>query len=128
MNEYLIDTHILLWYIEGNTKLSKNIIEILDNQNNTIFLSKASLWEISIKISINKLKLNLPFSSLENFLKEKDFFVIDFEFSDLNILLNLPFHHNDPFDRLIISQSINLNYCLISDDPMFSLYEMNLFK
>ena len=128
MNSYLIDTHVLLWYIEGNPRLSSKIILLLDNPTNTIYISKVSLWEITIKISIGKLSINIPFETLEDFLEEKYFIPLEFDISDLTILKNLPFHHSDPFDRLIISQAINNDFCLISDDSKFAPYSVQLIE
>ena len=128
MNSYLIDTHVLLWYIEGSPRLSSKIISLLDDSTNTVYVSKVSLWEITIKISIRKLSINIPFETLEDFLKEKDFIPLEFDISDLTVLKNLPFHHSDPFDRLIISQAINNDFCLISDDSKFTPYSVQLIE
>ena len=73
MNSYLIDTHVLLWYIEGSPRLSSKIVSLLDDSTNTVYVSKVSLWEITIKISIRKLSINIPFETLEDFLEEKYF-------------------------------------------------------
>ena len=128
MNSYLIDTHVLLWYIEGNPRLSSKIILLLNDPTNTVYVSKVSLWEITVKISIGKLSINILFETLEDFLEEKDFIPLEFDISDLTILKNLPFHHSDPFDRLIISQAINNDFCLISDDSKFTLYSVQLIE
>ena len=80
MNSYLIDTHVLLWYIEGNSRLSSKIISILDNPTNTVYVSKVSLWEVTVKISIGKLSINIPFETLEDFLEEKDFIPLEFKY------------------------------------------------
>jgi len=123
---FLIDTHALLWYISGNKKLSEKAIAIIENTKNIIFVSKASLWEIAIKISLGKLQITMPFETLELFLKENDLEVLDYNFSHLNILLTLPFHHSDPFDRLIISQAISENLTIITNDRSFQDYQVKL--
>jgi len=84
---FLIDTHVLLWYISGNKKLSEKAIAIIENTKNIVFVSKASLWEIAIKISLGKLQITMPFETLELFLKENDLEVLDYNFSHLNFLL-----------------------------------------
>ncbi len=122
----LVDTHVLLWYMENNSRLSAKAISEIENRNSTIFISKASLWEIAIKISTGKLQLTMPFLELENYLSKKLIHVLDFSFRDLEILSQLPFHHNDPFDRLIISQAINHNFSIISIDQKFKLYPVQL--
>jgi PIN domain nuclease of toxin-antitoxin system len=126
MNNYLIDTHVLLWYIQGNPRLSTNTISIIDNPQNKVFVSKVSLWEIAIKVSIGKLTIHIPFEKLDDFLNDKEFIILDFNLFDLSILKTLPFHHTDPFDRLIISQAINNNLRIISDDSKFSTYPVDL--
>lgn len=125
---YLVDTHVLLWYMENNPKLSAKAIAEIENRNNVILISKASLWEISLKVSTGKLRLAMPILELENYLNFKSIIQLDFNFSDLEILSRMPFHHNDPFDRLIIAQGINQKLVVISDDPKFNMYPVELFK
>ena len=114
--------------LRGNPQLSSKIISLLDNPTNTIFVSKVSLWEITIKISIGELSINIPFETLEDFLEEKDFIPLEFDVLDLTVLKNLSFHDSDPFDRLIISQAINNDFYLISDDSKFAPYSVQLIE
>lgn len=125
---YLVDTHVLLWYMENNPKLSKKSVTEIENGDNAILISKASLWEISIKVSTGKLKLKMPILEVENYLMIKSIHQLDFNFKDLEILSRMPFHHNDPFDRLIISQAITRNITVISDDNKFKLYPVELLS
>ena len=115
MSEFLVDTHVILWYIQGNVRLSPKTITLINDPQNIIYVSKVSLWEISLKMSIGKLTLSVPFENLSQFLADKNFIILDFDFADLFVLKELPFHHTDPFDRLIISQAINNDLYLISD-------------
>jgi len=124
--DYLIDTHILLWRIASSPRLPKNVNEEIDNIRNRIWVSKASLWEIAIKLSLKKLELKVPFTELEKYLTKKNISILDFNHSDLNLLLELPLHHRDPFDRLIISQAINRNFTIITDDSQFKNYPVQL--
>lgn len=128
MNEFLVDTHVLLWYIQGNVRLSAKTITLINDPKNIVYVSKVSLWEISLKMSIGKLTLSVPFENLSQFLADKNFIVLDFDFADLSVLKELPFHHTDPFDRLIISQAINNNLYLISDDSKFAPYLVQLME
>ena len=123
---YLIDTHVLLWYIQGDNRLKSKYIEIIDDSDTEILVSSVSLWEIALKISIGKLELNTDYKNFINFLTEIDFSILDFDSEDLNTMINLPFHHQDPFDRLIIAQSITKNLSLISDDNKFKKYDAKL--
>ncbi len=124
----LLDTHALIWYIEGNKKLSTHTIEIIENTDNTIFVSKASLWEMAIKMSLEKLKLSIPFEKLEVFLDENEFSILDYTFKHLNMLLKLPFFHGDPFDRLIISQAIADDLKIITHEETFNQYAVKVLR
>ncbi len=123
--KYLIDTHTLLWIAGNNPKLSKKAKEIYLNPKNEIYLSIASIWELSIKIGLKKLNLNLP---LKKFV---EIHILGNNIQILNISLNhiyriekLPLHHRDPFDRLIISQAIEEDIPIIGNDELFDNYEI----
>ncbi|NOX48385.1 MAG: type II toxin-antitoxin system VapC family toxin [Chlorobi bacterium] len=119
---YLIDTHILLWYIVGDKRIRPNVKEKIENGNNTVFISNASLWEIAIKISIGKLKLTVSLSELNNYLNKKGFLILEFDFDDLETLLTLSFFHQDPFDRMLISQSKSKSIEIITNDKIVQKY------
>ena len=119
---YLIDTHILLWYMVGDRRINSEVQTKIENIANNIFLSNASLWEIAIKISIGKLKLNASLSELRNYLNEKGFKILEFDFEDLELLLKLPFHHQDPFDRLIIAQVKSKSLEITTNDSQVLKY------
>ena len=123
---YLIDTHILIWFIEGDEKLSKKAQALIANPANNIYISQASLWEMAIKISIGKLSLSISLSELELFLSSNQFQILETRFRHYEILRNLPFHHQDPFDRLIIAQAKAEDYILITNDNRFKLYDVKL--
>jgi len=119
---YLIDTHILLWYIVGDKRIKAETRQTLENANNIFFISNASLWEIAIKASIGKLELKGNIKDLNDFLISKGFNILEFDFDDLDTLMSLPFHHQDPFDRIIIAQAITKGITLISYDENNSKY------
>ncbi len=123
---YLIDTHTLLWYLKGDEQLSKNAKGILDNKKEQVFISIASLWEMAIKINIEKLKLDYSFPELEQKLQFEQVAVLGVLFSHTETLTSLPLHHRDPFDRMIIAQSLTENLTIISKDKNFSLYPIQL--
>jgi PIN domain nuclease of toxin-antitoxin system len=118
----LIDTQILIWYVEGNNRLSTAHRQLIESDENVLCVSLASFWEMAIKISINKLKLNCP---LENFLPEK-ITLLPINFNHILQVQTLPFHHTDPFDRLIICQAIEENLVVMSVDEHFSKYPVAL--
>lgn len=120
---YLIDTHTLLWIVDNNPQLSKNAREIYLDEGNEILLSMASMWEIAIKISLKK--LIIP-GYLQDFVKEhilgNNIQILNISLSHIYRLETLEYHHRDPFDRLIISQSIEENIPVISSDDKFDRY------
>jgi len=103
--QFLIDTHILIWYLDGNNKLPEKIKNLINDENNIIAVSIASIWELAIKISLKKIdtKLNLP--DIETHITERQFKLLNISFKHLNALTALLTHHGDPFDRLLIVQA-----------------------
>ncbi len=124
----LIDTHALIWHMEGNKRLGKKSISAIEDTGNIVFVSKASLWEMAIKISLGKLEISVPFEELEAYLEENDFTLLDFQFKDMKKLISLPFHHGDPFDRMIISQAIADELIIITHDEAFEHYGVEILK
>lgn len=103
---YLLDTHIFLWYIDGNPNLSPAAKSIIENSQSVKFVSIASFWELAVKSSINKLILNNQFEALPKYMIKNGFLLLSIDFKHLLNLKNLPLHHKDPFDRLIIAHAI----------------------
>lgn len=124
--KYLLDTHILLWYLENNPNLSQKMKDLLEDTTHELYLSMASLWEIAIKISIKKLDLQGSFTDLRQSLKELNINIIPIGEDDSEKLIVLPLHHRDPFDRMIIVQSQNLSIPIITKDEYFSLYDIGI--
>lgn len=123
----LLDTHTFLWFIEGSSNLSDRARSLIEDKNNQRFLSIASLWEISIKVSIGKLQLGLNFTDLvEREVKGNAIKILQISAEHLDELAKLPFHHKDPFDRLIIVQSIVEDTFLISKDNAFENYSVRV--
>jgi PIN domain nuclease of toxin-antitoxin system len=120
----LLDTHTLLWYLEDSKNLSSKAAEIIEDPSNTLRVSIASLWEISIKLGLGKLSLQNSFSELEEVLKQLKIEVLPITFSDTECYLNLPLHHRDPFDRILVAQAINHSLVLVSRDVAFDAYDL----
>ncbi|MGN0722876.1 MAG: type II toxin-antitoxin system VapC family toxin, partial [Treponema sp.] len=93
---YIIDTHALLWYLYNSSEISEKARQIIDNEEQ-IFTSIASLWEIAIKQSIGKLDLEYSITQIENLCKQKAISVFPIVSRHLDELISLPNHHNDPF-------------------------------
>ncbi|MEG4849273.1 type II toxin-antitoxin system VapC family toxin [Microcoleus sp. B5-D4] len=120
----LLDTHTLLWYLEDSKQLSSQAAEIIEDPSNALRLSIASLWEISIKLGLGKLSLQNSFSELEEVLQQLKIEVLPIAFSDTECYLNLPLHHRDPFDRILVAQAINHSLVLVSRDVAFDAYDI----
>ena len=118
----LLDTHILLWHLTDNSKLPKIKSDIIENIENKIFFSIASLWEIGIKKSIGKLEIHKPLHCLvpDNIL------ILNLYTSHIENFTELPFYHRDPFDRIIIAQSIVEDLFIMTDDMNFKHYNVKI--
>jgi PIN domain nuclease of toxin-antitoxin system len=103
----LIDTHALLWYLQGDANLSNLALTTIEDKDHDVFVSIVSLWEIAIKSGLGKLELQRPFENLEADLQRLDIKILPIAFAELDIYRSLPLHHRDPFDRILIAQSIN---------------------
>ena len=121
----LIDTHIFLWLIYQPSKIKNSHLLILQDTKNDIHVSAISIAEIMIKKSIGKLEVEFD---LNEAVDKLGLSLLDYDaFSALH-LANLPFHHKDPFDRMIISQAIENNFKIITVDSKFSLYDCSLIE
>jgi PIN domain nuclease of toxin-antitoxin system len=86
------------------------------------YISMATLWEIALKMSIGKLRLDVPFQALLSEIDASGFEILSIEFVHIQELLNLDFHHRDPFDRIIIAQALTENMTIITKDEAFKEY------
>jgi len=119
---YIIDTHTLLWYLSNSNQLPLKAKQILDEKDNVIFISQASFMEMSIKMSLGKLKLPVSWLDLLYYCERGGIHILPIETSDSIRLSNLPFHHRDPLDRIMICQALNRQYTLLSKDIIFEEY------
>ncbi|AOX03487.1 twitching motility protein PilT [Moorena producens PAL-8-15-08-1] len=123
----LLDTHTFLWFIEGSLNLSDLARNVIEDQGNQRFLSVASLWEISIKVSMNKLQLRMPFTELvKREVYGNAMELLEIKPEHLDELAKLFFHHKDPFDRLIIAQSLAEGMAVITKDKAFESYPITI--
>jgi len=124
--KYLIDTHVLIWHGENNPALKPHVLAMLNDPTNEILVSHASLWEMAIKISLGKLTLGFPISQLEAALQQNGFELLSFDFGHYQAFSTLPFHHYDPFDRMMIAQAIVEDIEIITHDDKFRLYPVKI--
>ena len=119
----LLDTHAVLWYIESDSSLSANAKTIIDAKKD-LFFSIASLWEIAIKINVSKLQITSSFSQILIRLEFLNVEILSINIEDLDTYISLPLSkdHRDPFDRILVAQSINHAFPILSSDEKFDLY------
>ncbi len=120
--KYLLDTHTFLWFNEGSTELSKKAKEIIIDSDNQLFISIASLWEISIKTAIGKLEIDGDYELILEDVVENNIIILPVNFAHTVCQNKLAFYHRDPFDRIIAAQSIVEKIDLISRDKIFDDY------
>ncbi|MFZ2957391.1 MAG: type II toxin-antitoxin system VapC family toxin [Candidatus Ozemobacteraceae bacterium] len=119
----LLDTHAFLWFIDGNPKLGSQARELIEDQKNAKLVSIASFWEIGIKISIGRLSLAQPFEEmLPKQIEVNGFTLLPLRIAHIAKVISLPFHHRDPFDRILAAQSLVEELSLVSVDPLFDKY------
>ena len=122
----LIDTHILIWFLEGNRLLSISRRQTIAKARNDIFVSVASLWEIAIKISLGKLLLIKPLADVIKQITVEDIEILPISPEHILQVSTLPFHHRDPFDRLLIAQAQVENLAVMTNDVEFSGYKVEI--
>lgn len=120
--DYILDTHSFLWFCIGAKELSEDAKKIIQDSRNTLYISVASIWEIAIKNSLEKLTIEGGFESIWTDLEQNNINVLSIGVEDLNTVNRLPFIHRDPFDRLILAQTLSNNLTIISKDNIFDNY------
>ena len=123
--KYLVDTHIFIWWMKQDKRIKKEIKSILQDPQNYIYLSIATVWEIVIKKKIGKLKVPHDWKVT---LKESNFLLLPISLEHVYKLENLPLHHRDPFDRMLVAQAQVENAALITGDEKLWNYDVALLK
>jgi PIN domain nuclease of toxin-antitoxin system len=123
----MLDTHTFLWWDANPEKLSASVMEALSNPENSIFLSVVSAWEVQIKKQLGKLYLSIPLDEMiESQEQVNRMVVLPVELKHVLALDNLPAHHKDPFDRLLIAQAKAEQMAIASADPLFAQYDVKV--
>ncbi|MBC6418728.1 MAG: type II toxin-antitoxin system VapC family toxin [Prochloron sp. SP5CPC1] len=118
----LVDTHVVIWYFSNSYELSKQAKEAINEGGNLVFVSAATSWEIAIKRGLGKLKA--PNNFEEEMLRHR-FDPLNITISHTLAVENLPFHHNNPFDRLLIAQAKMENLSLVTRDKNIMKYDVS---
>jgi PIN domain nuclease of toxin-antitoxin system len=121
MMKLLLDTHILIWWLSQDRRLSQLETDIITDPDNFIFISAASAWEIAVKRMIGKLEApdDLPAALAAN-----NFFELPITIDHSQKLYQLPLHHNDPFDRIMVAQAISEDLTFMTRDTKIALYKI----
>jgi PIN domain nuclease of toxin-antitoxin system len=125
---FLLDTHILIWFFNGDDRLSKTALEIILDPKNKIFASIASVWEVAIKISLGKLNFSGGVKGFINLIYKNNFELCNILPEYIFKLEKLPFHHRDPFDRMLVATALSENMSIISVDSNVSLYPIKCVR
>jgi PIN domain nuclease of toxin-antitoxin system len=122
----LLDTHAFLWFITNDPKLSSTAQGLIADPNNEILVSPASYWETAIKVSIGKYPLSVPYKIfIMRGIDGNGFKILAIEPGHTAILTTMPFHHRDPFDRLLVAQAQVENISIVSNDAVLDRYGVN---
>jgi PIN domain nuclease of toxin-antitoxin system len=120
----LIDTHVFLWWDSQPEKIPNRALSALEDPDNTIWLSLVSIWEVQIKTQLGKLTIHQPLDSLVQQQQQNGIQLLPIKLNHILAIQPLPYYHKDPFDRLLIAQSIAENLTCVSADSVFKQYNI----
>jgi PIN domain nuclease of toxin-antitoxin system len=121
----LLDTHALLWWVSDEKPLPRKAAKLISDEGNIIFVSHATVWEMAIKAAIGK--LTLP-EAVGTFVQKQSklnrFQLLPISLDAISMIETLPLHHNDPFDRLLVAQCLDMKIPIISADAILTKYRV----
>ena len=121
----LLDTHIVLWWLDDHPALSYTVKNHIAKGENLVFISAAVVWEIRIKEALGKLDIPSDFSRI---LDHQPFEKLAIKVEHAHAVKDLPLHHRDPFDRMLIAQAVTEGLTIATHDPVFEKYSVPLLK
>lgn len=119
---YLLDTHIVIWAMVGSAKLSAKARAILENPENILYVSSASIWEISIKNALKPSDIPITSEQMIRFCRDSGIIELPVRFCHSQRVSTVPMHHNDPFDRMLVAQAMEDGLSLMSHDGKLPAY------
>ncbi len=125
--DLLLDTHTLIWFLNGDRKISTNALEVILSNGNRKFVSIASLWEIAIKINIKKLSFDGNLAEISKLIEENGIDILQINIEHLNSYESLELIHRDPFDRILVAQAFVDNLTIITKDINIHSYPVESF-
>jgi len=121
---YLLDTHTLIWFLNGDKKISKTVQSLIENTNNKKFVSIGSLWEMAIKISLKKLEFDGTIPEIIDLIEQNSFELIPISTAHIAELERLPIVHRDPFDRMLVVQAMVEDLVILTRDENIPQYNI----
>lgn len=123
--DLLLDTHSLIWFLNGDDKLSEKAKSAIEEPSNSKIVSIASIWEIAIKISIDRFRFPKGFKYFLDMVEDNGFEILPITFEHAVKLSTLEFIHRDPFDRLLIAQSMADSLTIVTKDDYIKQYQIH---
>ena len=120
----LLDPHTLIWFLNGDKKLSKTVIALIENNDNKKFISICTLWEMSIKLGLKKLEFDGTISEIIDLIEENDFEILPLSIAHIAEYQGLAFVHRDPFDRILVVQAMVEDLTILTRDENIPLYNV----
>jgi PIN domain nuclease of toxin-antitoxin system len=128
LNNKLLDLDTLIWFLEGNEKLPKEIRELIENENGFNYVSMTTIWELAIRVQNKEVELHFPFRVLETILFQNHFLILQPGINEFDTLSNLPGDKRELFTRILISTAINKKLTLISSKDINKIQDIILVK
>lgn len=123
----LLDTHTFIWWDSEPDRLSPQALALCQDRRNILLLSVVSVWEMQIKLQLGKLRLALPLKEIiETQQQTNNIEILPVTLAHVLALENLPVHHKDPFDRLLVAQAMVEGAALVSGDPNIARYAVQI--
>ncbi len=122
---YLLDTHILIWWLQASEQLPDDARDVLEDSTNAVFFSAGAIWEMALKQSLGRLVMP---EDLEDVLRDESIDVLPVHAAHALAVGGLPQHHRDPFDRIQIAQAQHEGLVLVSQDEQFEKYDVRLLR
>jgi PIN domain nuclease of toxin-antitoxin system len=122
--DLLLDTHTLIWFLNGDKQLSQKVRNEIENTNNKKVVSIASVWEIAIKTSLNKFNFPKGLKGIVELIHENNFEILPISINHTLLVSTLAFHHRDPFDRILVAQSQAESLTIATKDDNIKQYDV----
>lgn len=128
MSGYLLDTHIVIWLADDESRLSQQVIDVLMDYNNKVYFSPINLWEMAIKKRQSHQDFQVDIDKLHELLVANGFEELTVTSRHVKLVEELPVYHKDPFDRLLIAQALSENLNLVTQDSKILQYDVSVLK